>query len=159
MRSGLLTVCSRVMFLLNLVCVNTASIAVLGNVSNQKRKTRFSKACRPQKPSTPALETWTTTSLTGYTPLHAVQANTRSNHSRIYRRPAQVGRPHSHTVGHGESSQTVWNDHALPTDRLARPSLYRSLCGQGNPSFQTMCRVLDAMGYTVTVKRKETEHE
>lgn len=42
---------------------------------------------------------------------------------------------------------------------LARPSLYRSLCGQGNPSFQTMCRVLDAMGYTVTVKRKETEHE
>lgn len=118
MRSVLLTVCSRVMFLLNLVCVNTASIAVLGNVSNQKRKTRFSKACRPQKPSTPALETWTTTSLTGYTPLHAVQANTRSNHSRIYRRPAQVGRPHSHTVGHGESSQTVWNDHALPTDRF-----------------------------------------
>lgn len=110
MRSCLLTVCSRMMFLLNLVCVNTASIAVLGNVSNQKRKTRFSKACRTQKPSTPALETWTTTSLTSYTPLHAVQASTRSNHSRIYRRPAQVGRPHSHTVGHGESSQTVWYD-------------------------------------------------
>lgn len=36
MRSSLLTVCSHVMFLLNLVCVNTASIAVLGNMSNQK---------------------------------------------------------------------------------------------------------------------------
>lgn len=64
--------------------MNTASIAVLGNVSNQKRKTRFSKACRTQKPFTSALETWTTTSLTSYTPLHAVKANTRSNHSRIY---------------------------------------------------------------------------
>ena len=74
--------------------------------------------CRDQKPFTPALETWTTTSLKGYTPLHAVKANTRSNHSRIYRRPAQVGRPHSHTVGHGESRQTVWDDYALPIDRF-----------------------------------------
>lgn len=38
---------------------------------------------------------------------------------------------------------------------LARPSLYRSLCENGNPSFQTMCRILDAMGYTVSVRRKE----
>lgn len=38
---------------------------------------------------------------------------------------------------------------------LARPSLYRSLCPNGNPSFQTMCRILDAMGYTVSVRRKE----
>lgn len=37
---------------------------------------------------------------------------------------------------------------------LARPSLYRSLCEDGNPSFQTMCRVLDAMGYTVSIRRK-----
>ena len=42
---------------------------------------------------------------------------------------------------------------------LARPSLYRSLCEQGNPSFQTMCRVLDTMGYTVSIRRKETSDE
>lgn len=38
---------------------------------------------------------------------------------------------------------------------LARPSLYRSLGEHGNPSFQTMCKVLDAMGYTLTIRRKE----
>lgn len=37
---------------------------------------------------------------------------------------------------------------------LARPSLYRSLGEHGNPSFQTMCKVLDAMGYTLTIRRK-----
>lgn len=44
------------------------------------------------------------------------------------------------------------------TTGLARPSLYRSLRERGNPSFQTMCRVLDAMGYSVVIRRRE-EHE
>lgn len=42
---------------------------------------------------------------------------------------------------------------------LARPSLYRSLGEHGNPSFQTMCKVLDAMGYTLTIRRKEQSDE
>jgi probable addiction module antidote protein len=37
---------------------------------------------------------------------------------------------------------------------LARESLYRSLAQDGNPSFNTVAKVLDNLGYQLTVKQK-----
>jgi probable addiction module antidote protein len=37
---------------------------------------------------------------------------------------------------------------------LARESLYRSLSQDGNPSFNTIAKVLDNLGYQLTVKQK-----
>lgn len=39
---------------------------------------------------------------------------------------------------------------------VSRESLYRSLSAEGNPRFTTVLRVLDALGYTIEVKPKET---
>jgi probable addiction module antidote protein len=37
---------------------------------------------------------------------------------------------------------------------LARESLYRSLAQDGNPSFNTVAKVLDNLGYQLSVKQK-----
>ena len=37
---------------------------------------------------------------------------------------------------------------------LARESLYRSLAQDGNPSFNTVVKVLDNLGYQLSVKQK-----
>jgi len=37
---------------------------------------------------------------------------------------------------------------------LARESLYRSLAQDGNPSFSTVAKVLDNLGYQLSVKQK-----
>ncbi|MCL1969825.1 MAG: putative addiction module antidote protein [Bacteroidetes bacterium] len=37
---------------------------------------------------------------------------------------------------------------------LARESLYRSLAQNGNPSFNTVAKVLDNLGYQLSVKQK-----
>jgi len=37
---------------------------------------------------------------------------------------------------------------------LARESLYRSLSAEGNPSFSTVVKVLDALGYQLSIKQK-----
>lgn len=37
---------------------------------------------------------------------------------------------------------------------LARESLYRSLSADGNPSFSTVVKVLDALGYQLSIKHK-----
>jgi len=37
---------------------------------------------------------------------------------------------------------------------LARESLYRSLSSGGNPSFSTVVKVLDALGYQLSIKQK-----
>jgi len=37
---------------------------------------------------------------------------------------------------------------------VARESLYRSLSGEGNPSFHTVLRVLDVLGYRISLKVK-----
>jgi probable addiction module antidote protein len=37
---------------------------------------------------------------------------------------------------------------------LARESLYRSLAQDGNPSFNTIVKVLDNLGYQLSVKQK-----
>jgi len=37
---------------------------------------------------------------------------------------------------------------------LARESLYRSLAADGNPSFNTIVKVLDNLGYQLSVKEK-----
>jgi len=37
---------------------------------------------------------------------------------------------------------------------LARESLYRSLAHDGNPSFNTIARVLDNLGFQISIKQK-----
>jgi len=37
---------------------------------------------------------------------------------------------------------------------LARESLYRSLAQDGNPSFNTVAKVLDNLGYQLSIKQK-----
>lgn len=37
---------------------------------------------------------------------------------------------------------------------VARESLYQSLSEKGNPSFRTLWKVVDAFGYTLSVRRK-----
>jgi probable addiction module antidote protein len=37
---------------------------------------------------------------------------------------------------------------------LARESLYRSLSPEGNPSFSTVARVLDTLGFQISIKQK-----
>jgi probable addiction module antidote protein len=37
---------------------------------------------------------------------------------------------------------------------LARESLYRSLSPEGNPSFSTIVKVLDKLGYQLSIKQK-----
>jgi probable addiction module antidote protein len=37
---------------------------------------------------------------------------------------------------------------------LARESLYRSLSQDGNPSFNTVAKVLDNLGYQLSVRQK-----
>jgi probable addiction module antidote protein len=37
---------------------------------------------------------------------------------------------------------------------LARESLYRSLAQEGNPSFNTVVKVLDNLGYQLSIKQK-----
>jgi len=37
---------------------------------------------------------------------------------------------------------------------LARESLYRSLAADGNPSFNTIVKVLDNLGYQLSIREK-----
>jgi probable addiction module antidote protein len=39
---------------------------------------------------------------------------------------------------------------------LSRESLYKSLSADGNPSFETVMRVLDILGYKFSVEQKKT---
>ena len=39
---------------------------------------------------------------------------------------------------------------------LARPALYRALCDDGNPAFDTVLRVTKAMGVKLVVEREES---
>jgi len=39
---------------------------------------------------------------------------------------------------------------------LARESLYRSLSQEGNPSFSTVAKVLDNLGFQLSVRQKST---
>ena len=136
MRSGLLTVCSRVMFLLNLVlCEHCQYSSSRKRVKSETKKQGF-----PRRGALKNLP---------HQPWKLGQQR-RSQATLPYMQSKQIREATPVAYIEAQLSQLTG---------LARPSLYRSLCGQGNPSFQTMCRVLDAMGYTVTVKRKETEHE
>jgi probable addiction module antidote protein len=40
---------------------------------------------------------------------------------------------------------------------VSRTSLYQSLSPEGNPSFETVARVADALGYRVTLVRKDED--
>jgi len=42
---------------------------------------------------------------------------------------------------------------------LARPQLYRSLSGEGNPTLRSLLAVLDAMGLNLTVKSRASQVE
>lgn len=104
------------MFLNLVLCEHCQYSSSRKHVKSETKKQGFPRRVAHYQPSPTALDTWTILSPTGYTPLHAVQADTRSGHRRIHRRPVQVGRPHAHTVRRRKPRQTVRHDHALPVD-------------------------------------------
>jgi probable addiction module antidote protein len=40
---------------------------------------------------------------------------------------------------------------------LSRESLYKSLCAEGNPEFATILRVLEALGFKMSIEKKDAE--
>lgn len=160
MRSGLLTVCSRVMFLLNLVlCEHCQYSSSRKHVKSETKKQGFPRRVAlknlPHQPwklgqqrrSQATLPYMQSKQIREATTVAYIEDQLKSEDPTLIQSAT------------GNLARLYGMTTLSQLTGLARPSLYRSLCGQGNPSFQTMCRVLDAMGYTVTVKRKETEHE